>query len=312
VKAVRITGYGGPEVLEVDENTPAPTPKADQLFVSVKSVSINPFDLTLIKGFLKEKIPLELPVTLGGDFSGVIAEQSPQVDGLKGGDEVFGQAIVLNGGSGSFAQECFVNKRNVALKPKNLSFEEAGALPLVGASAVQALTEHINLRPGQKILIHGGAGGIGHVALQLAKALGAFVAVTVRSDDIEFVRNLGADEVIDYKNQIFEDMLRGFDSVFDTVGGDITTRSLPVVKKGGVIVSMKGIPDQKIASDYNIKTIGQATITSTDRLNILTRFVENGKIKVHLAKTFSLDEVREAFSFFENEHFTGKVALKVS
>ena len=310
MRAARITSYGEASGIELADNLPTPEAGDNQVLVEVTSVSINPFDVTLMKGYLKDKMPLELPYIPGGDFSGVVAK-SPKDNSYKVGDKVFGQAIVLNGGSGTFAEFCVANLQNIALLPNGIDPVGAGALPLVGASAVQAILEHVALTSGQKILIHGGAGGIGHIAIQLAKALGAYVATTVRLDDFTYVRSIGADLVLDYKNQRFEDQLRDFDAVFDTVGGEITNKSFAVLKKGGTLVSMKGAPDQQLAQDFNIKAVGQATITNTTRLNLLSRFIENKKIKVSVSKMFTLDEVREAFDYFEKEHFIGKVAIKI-
>jgi NADPH:quinone reductase and related Zn-dependent oxidoreductases len=210
---------------------PNPIPAKGQVVVEVYAASINPFDQTIREGYLKDKISLQFPVTLGGDLAGVVTEVGEGVIDLRKGDEIYGSAIVLNKGSGAFAEYASVNIANSGLKPKRITFEEAAALPLVGSSAVQALEEHIKLQSAQKILIHGGAGGIGSIAIQLAKALGAYVATTVGTDDIQFVKDLGADEVIDYKTQKFEEILKEFDAVFDMVGRETTDKSFTSTKK---------------------------------------------------------------------------------
>jgi NADPH:quinone reductase-like Zn-dependent oxidoreductase len=256
------------------------------------------------------KDSLKLPFIPGGDFAGVVKKLGEGTSNFKEGDEVYGQAIVLNGGSGAFAEMAAINTANSALKPKSISLEEAGALPLVGSSAIQALEDHIKLQPKQKILIHGGAGGIGHIAIQLAKALGAYVATTVSTDDVEFVKSLGADEVVDYKTQQFDQILKDFDAVFDNVGGETTNKSFEVLKKGGVIVSMLGQPDPQLAMQHSVTAIGQATQITTDRLNRLTALVDSGKIKVHVAQVFPLERVQEAFKLQET-HPRGKVVLKM-
>ena len=184
-------------------------------------------------------IHLQFPSTLGMDFSGVIKQVGEGVPSdFKQGIEVYGQAGVTSGGSGAFAELALANAESIAHKPKRLSHVEAAALPLVGVSAWHALVENIGLSSGQKILIHGGAGGIGSIAIQLAKNLGAHVATTVSTDDKQFVHELGADEVIDYKTQTFEDLIHDYDAVFDTVGGETYTRSFRVLRKDGIIVSM--------------------------------------------------------------------------
>lgn len=318
MKAVQINSYGGIDVLEINEDAPKPNLSKNQVLVEVHAASINPIDYKIRSGYLKEMMPLQFPTTLGGDFAGVILELGEGVTDLpagrqdfKVGDEVFGSAIVLNGGSGAFAQNLAANTKNTALKPKDLDFTQAAALPLVGASAIQALEEHIKLKKGQKILITGGAGGIGTIAIQLAKFLGAYVATTVGSKDIEYVKSLGADEVIDYSAQDFEHVLKDLDSVFDTVGGETADKSFQVLKKGGVIVSMLGAPNAELAQKYGVAAIGQNTVTNTDHLNRLAKLVMNGSIKIHVDKVFPLTEAKEAFKHLEEGHPQGKVVLQI-
>ena len=310
MKAVQFNQYGGAEVLEINVNTPEPTTAQGQVLVDVHAVAINPFDVYFLSGALKEKMPLPFPITIGGDFSGVVRST---------GEEVYGQALVISGNSGSFAEVLTVNEQTIALRPKTVSFEEAAALPLVGCSAIQALEDHIKLQNGQKILIHGGAGGIGHVAVQLAKALGVYVATTVNTDDMEFARELGANEVIDYKQSLrpdglktqkFEEIIKDFDAVYDTVGGETTDKSFQVLKKGGVLVSMLGQPNLELAEKYGGIAIGQGTKVGTEILTRLAKFVDEGKIKVHIDKVFTLNQIREAFTL-QASHPRGKVVLKI-
>ncbi len=311
MKAVQINTYGTNDVLEINENAPKPSLKQGQVLVEVYAASINPVDWKIRAGYMKDMMPLNFPATLGGDFAGAVTEVGEEVSEFKVGDEVFGSAIVLNGGSGSFAQFLAANVANIAHKPKTVNFEQAAALPLVGASAVQALEEHIKLQSGQKILIHGGAGGIGHVAIQLAKVLGAHVATTVSANDIEFARSLGADQVIDYKRQNFEEILKNFDAVFDTVGGKITDASFNVLKKNGVIVSMLGQPNEDLAKQHGITAIGQGTNTNSSHLRRVAELVDSRKLKAEIDKIFPLEQVKEAFNYQEKNSPRGKVVLKV-
>lgn len=320
MKAVQINSYGGREVLEINENVPKPIPAKGQVLVEVHAASINPIDWKIRAGYLKEMAPLSFPATLGGDFAGKVIEVGEGVSEFKVGDEVYGSAIVLSGGSGSFAQVLAANTTNTALKPKNIDFTQAAALPLVGSSVIQALEEHIKLKNGQKILITGAAGGIGHIAIQLAKALGAYVATTVNTENMDFVKSLGADEVIDYKQSLrpnglqtkaFEDVLKDFDVVFDTVGGETSDRSFKVLKKGGIIVSMVGQPNLALAEKYGITAIGQNTKTNTEHLNHLAELVMSGKIKVHVDKVFPLEEAKDAFKHLEEGYLQGKVVFKI-
>lgn len=311
MKAAQYNKYGGPEVIEINLDAQKPIPAKDQVLVEVHAASLNPFDYKLRLGYMKEMIPLQFPFTIGGDFSGVVMNLGTGVSGFKVGDEVYGQALVLTGASGSLAEFATSNVGNCALKPESADFIQAASLPLVGASAIQALEEHIKVKSRDKILIHGGAGGIGHIAVQLAKYLGAHVAVTVKSQDVEFVKSLGADEAIDCKTQKFEEMLHDFDAVFDTVGGETAENSFKVLRKGGIIVSMLGAPNPELAQKQDVTAIGQNTKITSERLNRLTELVDNGDIKVHIDKVFLLERAKEAFEYFEKSHSRGKVVVKI-
>ncbi len=311
MKAAQINTYGDYSVLKINENTPNPSPKQGQVLVEVHAASINAIDWKFRAGYLQKMVSVTLPVTLGGDFAGKVLETGKDVSEFNVGDKVYGQAIILNGGSGSMAELVIANSANTALKPNSVGFVEAGALPLAGISALQALEDHIKLQSGQKILIHGGAGGIGHIAIQLAKSFGAYVATTVSTNDKEFVKGLGSDEVIDYKIQKFENILKDYDAVFDTVGGETTDRSFKILRKGGVIVSMLGQPSQELVGKYKVRAIGQATQTDTSHLRRLAELVDSGKIKVKIDKVFPLDQVKEAFRYQEEMHPKGKVVVKI-
>lgn len=310
MKAAQIKDYGGSEVVEI-KNIERPVLKEGQVLVQVKVASLNPIDYKLRSGFLKDWMPLTFPATLGGDFSGVITEVGKGVADYKVGDEVFGSAITLNGGSGSLAQYAASNVKNIALKPKTIDFAAAASLPLVGASAIQAIEEHISLQKGQKILIQGGAGGIGSIAIQLAKMHGAFVAATAAGEDMKFVKNLGADQVINYKEQDFSEILKDFDGVFDTVGGEVTNKSFKVLKQDGILVSMTGQPSDELAKQYGIIAIGQGTKTTSEKLKHLAKLIDSGKIKPQVDRIFPLEQIKEAFDFLEKEHPKGKVVVSI-
>lgn len=309
MKAIQINKYGGIDVLEINENVPKPAPGNGQVLVEIHAASINPVDWKIREGYLKDMAPLQFPVTMGGDFAGVVTELGEGVTDFKTGDEVFGSALSLAGGSGAYADYATTGIKNITHKPKNLNFEEAASLPLVGSSAVQALEEHIKLSSGKKILIHGGAGGIGHIAIQVAKAHGAYVATTVSADDKDFVSALGADQAIDYHKENFEDLLKDYDAVFDCVGGETTNKSFQVLKRGGILVSMLGEPDKNLAEKYGVTGVGQFTQTNTAHLNRLRELAEAGKIKVNIDKVFPLNAAPEAFKHLEESHPRGKVVL---
>lgn len=262
MKAAQINRYGGVEVFEINTDVPKPTPEKDQILAEIYAASINPFDWKVREGYMKNMIPLAFPAILGGDFAGKVISVGEGVTEFHEGDEVYGQAPL---GKGSFAEFTAAKVTNTAHKP-SVTFEEAAALPLVGSSAIQALEEHIKLKSGQRILIHGGAGGIGHIAIQLAKTIGAHVATTVSTPDIDFAKEIGADQVIDYKKEKFEEILKDVDAVFDTVGGETTDRSLQVLKKGGVLVSMVNAPNQESAKAHGVDALLQMTQTNSTHL----------------------------------------------
>jgi NADPH:quinone reductase-like Zn-dependent oxidoreductase len=308
MKSTQIKRYGGSEVVEINQSTPAPNdPSAGKVLVDVKAAGVNPADWKIREGYFQQMMPLQFPSTLGMDFSGVIEKVGEGVPDFKQNDEVYGQAAVIRGGSGAFAD-------TIAHKPKILSHEKAAGLPLVGVSAWQALVDIIGLSKGQKILIHGGAGGIGSIAIQLAKHLGAYVATTVSTNDKQFVKEeLGADEVIDYKTQTFEDLLpHEYDAVFDTVGGETYTRSFKILKRGGIIVSMLEQPNQELMDRFGVKAISQFTQVNRERLTKLAQWVDQNNIRVNIDRTFPLDEAGKALDYQRDVHLRGKVVLQVS
>jgi alcohol dehydrogenase len=311
MKSAQISKYGSSEVIEINQNTSEPTVSSGKVLVIIKAAGVNPVDWKIREGGMQQIISLQFPSILGIDFSGVIKQIGEDLypSDFKQGDEIYGQAGLISGGSGAFAEMALVNTESIANKPKSLSHAEAAALPLVGVSAWKALIENIELSKDQKILIHGGAGGIGSIAIQLAKNLGAYVATTVSANDKQFVQELGADVVIDYKTQTFEDVLHEYDAVFDTVGGETYTRSFKVLKKGGIIVSMLEQPNSELMSRYGIKAIFQFTQADRERLRKLAQWVDENIIRVNVEKTFSLEEAGKALDYQKDLHPRGKVVL---
>jgi NADPH:quinone reductase-like Zn-dependent oxidoreductase len=315
MKSTQIKRYGGSEVVEINQSTPAPNdPSAGKVLVDVKAAGVNPADWKIREGYFQQMMPLQFPSTLGMDFSGVIEKIGEGVPDFKQNDEVYGQAAIIRGGSGAFAEIALANADTIAHKPKILSHEEAAGLPLVGVSAWQALVETIGLSKGQKILIHGGAGGIGSIAIQLAKHIGAYVATTVSTNDKQFVKEeLRADEVIDYKTQTFEDLLpHDYDAVFDTVGGETYTRSFKILKRGGIIVSMLEQPNKELMDHFGVKATYQFTQVNRERLTKLAQWVDQNNIRVNVDRTFPLDEAGKALDYQRDVHPRGKVVLHVS
>jgi NADPH:quinone reductase-like Zn-dependent oxidoreductase len=310
MRSAQINRYGGSAVIEISQNTPELTLSSGKVLVSIKAAGVNPVDWKIREGYFQQMIPLQFPFTLGMDFSGVIIQVGEGVSSdFKQGDEVYGQAGVVTGGSGAFAEMALAKTESITNKSKRLSYVEAAALPLVGVSAWRALVENIGLSKGQRILIHGGAGGIGSIAIQLAKNLGAYVATTASVNDKVFVQELGADQVIDYKSQNFEDLLHDYDSVFDTVGGETYKRSFRVLKKGGIIISMLEQPNSELMNQYNVKAIFQFTQADRERLTKLAEWVDQNNVKINVDRTFLLDEAGKALDYQKDVHPRGKVVL---
>jgi alcohol dehydrogenase len=311
LKSAQINEYGGSEVVMINQDTSEPILSSGKVLVSVKAAGVNPIDWKIREGDMQQMIQLQFPSTLGIDFSGIINQIGENVSSsdFKKGDEVYGQASVWTGGSGAFAEMALVNAESIAHKPERLTHVEAAALPLVGVSAWQALTKDIELEKGQKVLIHGGAGGIGSIAIQLAKIIGAYIATTVSSNDKQFVQALGADVIIDYKTETFEDQIHEYDAVFDTVDGDTYTRSFKVLKKGGIIVSMLEQPNSELMDRYGVKALFRFSQVNNEWLIKLAQRVDQNNIKVNVEKTFSLDEAATALDYQRDVHPRGKVVL---
>ena len=314
MKSIQIKRYGNSDVVEINNTTSVPDVSTGKIVLNVKASGVNPVDWKIREGQFQQMIPLQFPSTLGMDFSGIVKQvgEKDMSSDFKQGDEVYGQASVFSGGSGAFAELALANKNSIAHKPKTLNHLEAAGLPLVGVSAWQALVETIGLSKDQRILIHGGAGGIGSIAIQLAKHLGAHVTTTVSANDKQFVQQLGADQIIDYKKENFEDVIHDYDAVLDTVGGETYKRSFEVLKKGnGIIVSMLEQPNEELMSQHGIKAVFLFSQVNKQRLTNLAQWIDQNNIKVNIDRTFPLDEARKALDYQKDVHPRGKVVLTI-
>jgi len=309
MKAAQLIKYGGQDAIQTQE-APRPVPAEGEVLIEVHAAGVNPFDVKVREGKVRGMAELDLPATLGGDFAGVVSELGRGVSGFEPGQAVYGQAGALSG-RGSFAEFTPVKAEQLAPKPNAVDFVEAAGLPLVGSSAYQALVDHMDLQAGQKILIHGGAGGIGSIAVQLAKHLGAYVAATAGADDVDFVKNLGADEVVDYRSQDFSELIHGYDAVYDTVGGETNRRSYAVLRPGGALVSMAAKPDEELVKKYGIKYVSQFTRTTTERLGKVAELVDSGTLKPYVDKVFVLEQAAEAVEYIKSGHHRGKVIIEI-
>lgn len=312
MKAAQIAKYGGKDEVKVNE-IPKPAVSEGRVLVEAYAAGVNPYDWMIREGHVQQRVPIALPATLGGDFAGVVSEVGPGVANFKKGDEVYGHGIVLAGNSGAFAEYVLVKAGNIAKKPKMLDFISAAALPLVGISALDVLTNKMKLSKGQKVLIHGAGGGIGSIAVQIAKHLGAYVAATAGTADLEYVKGLGADLAIDYKARRFYEILKEYDAVYDTVGKETYEKSFLVLKKGGVLVSMTTPPNEALASKYGVRALYESSgpLIVTENLEKLAELADKGAVKVHIDKIFGLGQAGEAIDYQHSGHPRGKVVIKI-
>jgi alcohol dehydrogenase len=312
MRAAQFDSYGGPEVVEFNPEAAQPSAKEGQVLVEAHAASLNPVDTFVRSGAMKAMVPLAFPVTLAGDFAGVVKEVGPGVSDLKPGDHVFGFAPVIAGGSGAAAEIVASNAMMLSRRPGATSYEEAAALPLAGVSAMQALDDCMKVEARQQVLVHGGAGGVGSFAVQYAKHLGCHVAATVRRSQEGFVRRLGADEVIDFESVPFETVVRDYDAVLDTVGGEVYKRSFAVLKSGGVLASLAQFQlDEELAAKFGVRTVKATAQVNAGSLSRLAALVEKGALRSQLDSEFPLEQTRGAFAHFESGHLMGKVVVRI-
>ena len=304
MKAVRIHRFGGPEVLQLDEIDKA-TPSGEQLLIRVKAASVNPVDYKIRKGGYPGVTEDKLPITLGRDVAGVVETGG---GGFAVGDEVYAH---LDWADGGYAEYAVVAPVGVAAKPKSLDMIHAAAVPLAATTAWQGLFKHGDLKSGQRVLIHGGSGGVGGFAVQFAKAEGAYVYATASGDGIETTRGYGADEVIDYKSQKFEDVAKDVDLVFDLIGGETQDRSFAVLRPGGALISTVQEPDKAKAAEKQLTAKRYMAEPNADHLKRIGELIDAGKVKVVVAETFPLKDASAAHKSLEEGHPLGKVVLEV-
>ncbi len=304
MKAVRIHSFGGPEVLQFEE-VPLPKPATGELLVRVQAAGVNPVDWKIRQGLLGR---LPLPQIMGSDFAGVVETVSPDVTEFRLGDPVFG---VVAEDSGSYAEYALAPVSRVARKPVSLDEIHAAALPTASLTAWQALFDEANLEPGQKVLIHGAAGGVGSFAVQFAKWKGAQVIATASAQNADYLRELGADTVIDYHATRFEDAVDNVDVILDTIGGETQERSWKVLKRGGVLVSIVQPPDDTKAAAHGVRSEFLISKPRGDQLARIADLVANGRVKVHVDMVLPLEEARRAHELSQSGHVRGKIVLGV-
>jgi NADPH:quinone reductase-like Zn-dependent oxidoreductase len=307
MKAVRIHSFGGSDVLKIEE-LPIPAPGPGEVLIRVEAAGVNPVDYKIRSGEFKP-VGLQTPLTLGRDVSGVVQQTGSGVQHLDAGDAVY---AMLDRDHGSYAEYVIARAEDVAAKPARLDYLQAAAVPLAGITAWQGLFDHGHLQPGERVLIHGAAGGVGHFAVQFAKDRGAHVIATGRAEDAEQLRKWGADEVIDYQKDKFEERAREIDLVLDLVAGETQQRSWSCLRPGGRIVSTLQPPSQAEAVRHH--ATGEAFMAEPNgaELSSIGEMIDTGKVSVFVQETFPLAEVRQAHDYLENEHVRGKVVLSVA
>ena len=302
MKAIRIHRFGGPEVLQLDE-IDKPSTDGGKLLIRVAAASVNPVDYKIRKGGYPGVSDADLPITLGRDVAGVVETAAGD---FKVGDEVYAH---LSWPDGGYVDYAVVVPGGAAAKPKSIDMIAAAGVPLAATTAWQGLFDHGGLKSGQTVLIQGGSGGVGGFAVQFAKAKGARVIATASGDGLQTVRDYGADEVVDYKTQKFEDVAHDVDLVFDLIGGDTQGRSFAVLKPGGALISTVQEPDKAKAAEKQLKAERYRATPNGAELAEMAALIDAGKVKVVVAKTFPLAQAADAHRFLENDHPIGKVVL---
>jgi NADPH:quinone reductase-like Zn-dependent oxidoreductase len=309
MKAIRIHRYGGPEVLKY-EDAPRPRPGPGEVLIRVHAAGVNLVDWRIREGYMKDVLRHSLPLVPGWDVAGVVESTGPGATRFGNGDRVYSRPDIAR--DGACAQYLVARQSEVALKPKALSYLQAAALPHAGLTAWQTLFQAAELQAGQKVLIHGAAGGVGSLAVQLAKWKGARVIGTASQSNQSFLRDLGADETIDYQTDRFEDDVRGVDVVLDTIGGEAQHRSWKVLKEGGILVSIAGQPSREEATAHGVRAGYIFVQPNAAQLAEIAALADSGKLKPVIETVLPLSETRRAHEISQAGHVRGKIVLNVA
>ena len=306
MQAVRIHEYGGTDELKL-ETVPRPMPGPNEALIKVHAAGVNPVDAKARGGALRGFWDFKFPFIPGWDFSGIVEESGEGVTDLENGHPVYGY-LGLNH-EGAYAEYITAPVSIITSKPPSLSHAEAAAVPLAALTAWQSLFDTAGLSPGQKVLIHAAAGGVGSFAVQLAKWKGAYVIGTASKSNHALLEELGVDQIIDYNSVRFDKVVENVDVVFDTVGGDVQERSWKTLKPGGILVSITSDPSEARAKQLGLRCAWLLVQPSCSQLEELTQLIESGKLKVILDKTYPLSQAADAHNQIESGHTRGKIAL---
>ncbi len=307
MKAIQMNYYGGAEVLSYDE-VRTPEPPSDEILVRIYAAPVNPVDWKIREGYMQGWLPLQLPLILGSEFAGVVETVGADVQAFKAGDEIYGYSSLLR--CGAYAEFIVVKETEITAKPNNVDFLHAAAIPVGALTAWQAFAL-AGLSAGQTVLIHAAAGGVGSMAVQVAKVRGAHVIGTASARNAEFVKSLGADEVIDYTTTKFEDVVKDADVVLDLIGSETQARSFGVLKVGGWLVSAVSPPSPEEAEKYGVKSAMITVQPNAAELKEMTALVEAGKLKTFVETVLPLSEARQAQDLGQSGRTRGKIVLQV-
>ncbi len=308
MKAVVIHSYGGRDTL-ISEEVPVPEIAKDEVLIKVRAAGVNPVDWKVRAGYMKEMLPYEFPLILGWDVSGTVEKTGSEVTRLNAGDNVYALADISR--NGAYAEFIAMKADHVALKPDTLDHVHAASVPLAALTAWQAIFSAADLSEGQKILIHAAAGGVGCFAVQLAKWKGANILGTASARNRDFLLGLGADEVIDYTEIQFEDVAVDVDVVLDAMGGETRERSWKTLRRGGVLVSILGPPDENKAAEFGVRSAGVFVQPDAEQLTAIAELIDNGLIKTVVTEVLPLADAARAHEMSETEHVRGKIVLEV-
>jgi NADPH:quinone reductase-like Zn-dependent oxidoreductase len=309
MKAAVLREYGGPEVLKLQE-VPRPEPKDDDVLVHVIAAGVNPVDAYARQGKVSSRGSDKRPMIIGYDIAGVVEKAGAKITKFKAGDAVYAYLPIMRGGG--YAEFAIAKEGEMALKPKNIDFEKAAAVPLAATTAWQALIDEAKIDKGQTVLIHGGSGGVGSFAVQIAKARGTKVVATASTANQDLLRQLGVDQPIDYTTTKFQDVVKDVDVVLNCVRADTLPASYGVVKKGGAIVSITGDPDPAECGKRGTRCSGLMVHPDADVLQALARLIEAKRVTPIVSQTFPLAEAARAHQQIETRHTRGKIVLRVA
>lgn len=308
MKAVRIHAYGNADVLRY-EDAPMPDIAPDDVLVRVVAASVNPVDWKIREGYLQQMIPYKFPLTLGWDVSGVVEIVGDRVTRFKPGDAVFSRPDIAR--NGTYAEYVAIRESELAHKPQTISHVEAATLPLAGIAAWESIVTTAQVGAGQRVLIHAASGGVGSIAVQLAKARGAHVIATTSEKNRALVKSIGADEVIDYRTQKFQEVVRDVDAVLDTIGGQVQEASWQVLRRGGILVSIISTPPEAKAKALGVRSAFLFIQSNAAILAQLAEMVESGKLRPLVGAEFALQDIAKAHALSQSGHAVGKIALYV-